>query len=405
MAENELPACRECGHRAHWLGTHVTEAHGLSVDAYAGKHPKAPLASASALREMTRAVGDRTNRVHPPPADSLTTVFAGIRTRVNPDVPVDGCLQLPKAYRIPTHGYLAEDVKDATTSLVRGRSVYVWGPQGTGKDAFFHAFSYMTRTPALLFQMQPSEDNRAWFFSHEFNKDGTFWEEGRLLKALRYGYTTTTGRVIPYMILITDFDRATKEQAEGLRLVLDSIEGRVSGPGGVVYNVVPGTQIVMTANTAGAGDERGRYVSANVIDSSILDRIDRAYMFHLMDWADEEPVLKAKFPLLVEKCPGVFKQAGDATGKLREAIRAETLYTEFSHRAVCAWLGAAEDIIAVSDSVPEGLMKRAFRVVKDKMPDQEVRDSAERIVDPYLVGGAIPGGGAPGRRGAGARPR
>lgn len=268
--------------------------------------------------------------------------------------------------------------------------MYIWGPQGIGKDAFPHYFSAVTRRPGLLFQMQPAEDNRAWFFSHEFNKDGTFWEEGRLLKALRYGYTCPgTGRVIPYLILITDLDRATKEQIEGLRLVLDSIEGRVSGPGGVVYNIIPGTQIVATGNTAGAGDESGRYVSANVMDSSILDRIERVYQFHVMDWKDEEPIVKAKFPLLLERCPTVFKQVGDATTKLREAIQAEQIFTQFSHRAVCAWLGAASDIVMLSDTVPDGLLKRAFRVVRDKMPDQETRQAAERIIDPYITGGVI----------------
>lgn len=381
---SELPACRECGHRNHWLGTHIVELHGMSVDDYLYRHPGAPLVSKSALADLNKGNGNRVVRAHPPSPDMLTTVFAKTTIRVHADVPPDACLPLPEAFRVPVYGDLAEDVCDVMIPLVMGRSIYVWGPQGTGKDALFHAYSAYARRPALIFQIEPSTDIRAWFFSHEFDKEGTDWPEGELMRAIRNGYTTPTGRVIPYMILLTDFDRATKEQAEALRLVLDSIEGRVKGPKGVTYQVLKGTQFVMTANTAGAGDESGRYVSANVMDSSILDRIERAYMFHPMHWLDEEVIVRAKFPILVERCPDVFKRVGDAVDKLRAAIRSHDLYTEFSHRAVCAWLGAAADIVTIRNSVPGDLLRRAFRVVQDKMPDAETRMKAGRIVSAHI---------------------
>ena len=388
------PACRECGTRDHWLGEHIVEVHGISLPAYLAKYPGAPLASEDAQNDLTRMVGDLRKKLsEPPKVGALSIDFAGVRARVNPDVPEEACLRLPDAYRIPQYGELAKDVREAAVSLSRGRSMYVWGLPGTGKDALFHAFSWMTRNPGLIFQVEPSADIRSWFFSHEFNKDGTYWAEGELLKALRDGYLTTSGRRIPYIILITDFDRATKEQAESLRLVLDSIEGRVKGPAGVTYKVFPGTQIVVTANTAGSGDARGRCISANVIDASILDRFGRAYEFHWMDWRDEEVIVREKFPLLVERCPAVFNQVGKACEALRIAIRADELYAEFSHRALCAWLGHAEDIVAVEDKVPGDLVKRAFRAVLDKMPDAETRDAALRLADPHISGGALPNAG------------
>jgi hypothetical protein len=212
-----------------------------------------------------------------------------------------------------------------------------------------------------------------------------------MLKALRDGYTTTTGRKIPQLILITDFDRASKDQAESMRLVMDSISGRVKGPNGSMYPVLRGTQIVVTANTAGGGDSRGRMTSANVIDGSILDRFERAFEFHWMDWRDEGTIVREKYPLLLGKAPEVFDQVGRATEALRKAIHDESLYAEFSHRAVCAWLGHAEDIIAVEPVAPKNLLRRAFRVVADKMPDPETRTEAVRIIDPHLKGGAFNG--------------
>jgi len=379
-------SCAVCGHAAHWIGDHVVQAHGMTVDQYVEAH--GPVASPALVAAVE---ADAPARRHPD-LTNIKVEFAGVRPRVNADVPAEACLPLPPAYRVPQHGALSMDIREAAVSLVRGRSMYVWGLPGSGKDALFHAWSALTRTPAMIFQVEPGADVRSWFFTHEFNKEGTYWSEGELLKALRDGYRTATGRVVPYMILITDFDRATKEQAESMRLVMDSISGRVKGPNGVTYPVLAGTQVVVTANTAGAGDSRGRCTSSNVIDASILDRFERAYEFHWMDWRDEGAIVKEKFPLLLAKAGGVFDQVGKATEALRKAVQDEALYAEFSHRALCAWLGHAEDIVAVSDTVPADLLRRAFRAVADKMPDAETRAEAIRIVDPHLRGGSLDAG-------------
>lgn len=387
------PACRVCGHRAHWLGDHLVEAHGLSVAAYLQQYLHAPLASTEAEEIVRRALPNEKLLSHPPPPTSLHILFGGVRVPVNHDVPESACLPLPPSYRIPQHGQLAADIAEVAIYLLRRRSTFISGSQGTGKDALVHAWSAMTRSPGLMFQVEPAADIRAWFFSHEFNKDGTFWKEGDLLVALRDGYLTSTGRRIPYIILITDFDRATKEQAESLRLVLDTISGRIKGPGGSTYNVFPGTTIVVTANTTGGGDASGRYVSANIIDSSIMDRFDRSIKFHMMDWQDEEVIVRTKFPVLVERCPTIFSQVGKSTEALRIAIAAEKVYAEFSHRAVCSWLGAASDIVEALDDVPENLLKRAFRVIEDKMPDIQTASDVATIVGTHIKGGLLPSGG------------
>lgn len=400
MLSPKTPACRLCGHRDHWLGEHIAEVHGVSIEEYLKEYPGAPLASEEAVAQLQKT-GAPVAFKHPPHPGKLSTTFAGIRVSVNADVPESACLPLPKHYRVPQYGELAVDIVEATIAFAKGRSVYIWSMPGSGKDAHAHAFSAQTRSPAKMFQVQPAADIQAWFFSCEFDQHGTRWEEGELLKALRDGYVSPfSGRRIPYLILISDFDRATKEQAEALRLVMDSIEGRVMGPRGVVYSVLPGTRIIVTANTTGAGDARGRCTSANVVDASILDRFERAYEFHWMDWQDEEIIVKAKFPLLVERCPGVFSQAGKVTGALRAAIKADDLFAEFSHRGLCSWLGAGQDIVEITDKVPPDLLKRALRAVTDKMSDAETRDNAIRIADPHLTGGTVPTGGAPMGRGA-----
>lgn len=386
-----LPACRICGHEDHWLGDHIAEAHGLGIEEYLASFPGSPTISQEALDELSQEKkGIR--RAHPPGDTDIRVDVCGFEVPVNADVPEDDCLPLPPAYRFPKYGDLAIDITEALISIFRGRHVYIYGLPGSGKDALVHAVSNVLRKPAIIKQVQPSADIQSWFFYRSFDNEGTSWEEGELLRALRDGYETTNGRRIPYLILITDFDRATKAQAEALRLILDSISGRVEGPGGKVYKVFSGTQVIVTANTAGGGDTRGRMVSSNVIDASILDRFERKYEFHWMDWADEGEIVKAKFPLLAERCPSLFDQVGKATAQLRDAIHKEELYAEFSHRGVCSWLGHCEDIVAITGKVPKDLATRGARAFLDGLPDQETRLHAQRLIDPHIKGGVVDAG-------------
>jgi len=153
---------------------------------------------------------------------------------------------MPDHYRVPLFGALGEDVEHALTALAFRRSLYLWGLPGSGKDALIHAWSAMTRTPAILRQIRPGADIEGWFFSRAFDEKGTYWEEGDVLVALRDGYLSESGRQIPYLVLLTDFDRAEKEQAESIRLIADSIQGRVDGPGGKTYPVLPGSIVTAT---------------------------------------------------------------------------------------------------------------------------------------------------------------
>lgn len=388
--DNQI-TCRECGHTERdWLGDHLVEAHGMSLDAYISTHPGAPVASKRLMERRDASLGS-VRRSHPPVAESLTVKFAGLDFPVNPGVPADACLPEPPEYRVPRHGDLGKDIANALVGLMRRRSLYIWGLPGSGKDALFHAWSARTRTPAIIKQVIPGTDIEAWFFSRGFNEQGTAWEEGDVLVALRDGYLTETGNRIPYMLLVSDLDRADRSQAEYLRLITDSIQGRISGPTGRTYKVLPGTRIVATANTAGSGDSRGRCISSNPIDASILDRFQRKFEFHWMDWRDEEVIVRSKFPVLVERAEWVFPAMGKATKALREAIKADELYAEFSHRGLCSILEHAEDLLICSGQrkVPNALLKRAARAWLDGLADEDTRKEARKLMDPHIKGGMV----------------
>jgi MoxR-like ATPase len=381
MAVLNTVSCKICNNfAAPYIGTHVTSAHGMTLRDYAEQH--GPLA----CNEIASKVGGKGVRKAAPEPTTLKVKFADLSLSVNIDVPESVCLPLPPNYQMPTKGDLGKDVAEASIALACRRSTYIWGLPGSGKDAFIHAFSYMTRTPAMIFTVQPGEDIQSWFYTRAFDTAGTSWEEGELLKALRDGYKSpVTGRVVPYMILISDFDRATKAQAEALRLVMDSISGRVKGPNGVTYNVLEGTQIVVTANSAGSGDTRGRCISSNPIDASILDRFQRKFEFHWMEWTDEAAIVKSKYPVLATKHPEFFDKAGLVTSAIRKAIQNEEIHAEFSHRALCSWLGHAEDIVRM-DPNGKDTLARAARVIFDGAGDEETRVALKRLVDPHVKG-------------------
>lgn len=382
--------CKICGFADRdFLGDHLGEAHGMTVGEYQTRFPGEPVAS---QRLQDRLAGRKTpSRMHPPKPTDLSVDLAGVTFPVNVGVPEDVCLPMPTEYRVPKHGDLGVDVTHAALALRNNRSLYVSGLPGSGKDAFVHALSAMTRRPALIRQVKPGTDIEAWMFTRSFSGTGTYWEEGEVLKALRDGYETADGRRIPYLFLISDFDRADRAQAEYLRLITDSIQGRVDGPMGKTYKVLPGTVIVATANSTGAGDSRGRCISANPIDASILDRFERKIQFHWMDWRDEEPVIRAKFPLIGARAPKVFIQMGKVTESLRNAINREELYAEFSHRGLCSILGHAEDMMRAMDGkkLPKGLMKIASRMWLDGLPDEDTRNVARNLMDPHFEGGVL----------------
>lgn len=385
---NENPTCLVCSHQGGpWLGDHLAEVHGMTVASYLARHPDAPTASEPLV--VAFAASQRKRR-KAAALNQPTISFAGIDFPVNMSVPADVCLPLPEGYEVPRYGDLSGDVEDVILALSRGRSAWVWGPPGTGKDAVFSAWSALTRTPGLLFTVVQGADIASWRFTRAFNAEGTYWEEGLLLKALRDGYTAPDGTKHPYLIVLSDFDRATRAQAEELRQILDSIQGRVTGPSGEVWPVFPGTRIVATANSVGAGDLSGRCISSNQIDASILDRFERKYRFHAMDIRDEDPIVRAKVPVLASRFPEAVSVMMRATQSIRQAVDKEEIYVEWSHRTVVAWATAAEDLVESGSNLKaDRIVAKSARVVLDGLPDEDTREKVKRLIDPLLRGGMV----------------
>jgi hypothetical protein len=398
MSAAQKITCALDGVEVHHLRTHLAEAHNMTLEEYVQQHPTEEVVS-SVLRERVAKKLAGVLRVRAPTPQELTIEIGPLRFPVNHDVPESACLPHPAHYRLPVHGALGDDVRRTLRYWVKGRSVWIWGPPGVGKDALPSAICALTRTPSILFPINADVDILSWFYTKTFDANGTRWENGELFNALVHGYTTSSGRCVPMTIVLSDFDRASRSQAEAIRLVADSIQGRVKGPRGETYEVLPGTRIVITANTMGGGDASGKCVSANVIDTSILDRIERKVKFTSMDWKDEELIIRAKFPRFVAKCEHLLPSIAAATAALRSAVNSQTLYGEFSHRGLCTWIGDCSDILDLTNTPPADLLRQGFMSVADGFPDEETRVQALTLIDPHLSGGALPRDGRRNGRG------
>ena len=126
-------------------------------------------------------------------------------------------------------------------------------------------------------------------------------------------------------------------------------------------------------------------ISANPLDASLLDRFERKIQFHYMDWEDEGPVVKAKFPALFQRFPAIDGKCREVTQGLREQVQNGDLYGEFSHRALCSILSHATDMLEVNNLInkplPVNLLGIAARVWLDGLPDEENRDKAKTLMD------------------------
>ena len=327
-----------------------------------------------------------------PTAEDLTVELMGLQAPVNCFVGHEACLRPIPHYVLPSQGKLKEDIWNVLVSLIMGlkskktNTVYVWGIPGTGKDALFHFLASTLGIPSKKFSIQPGADISHWMYSRSFDASGTKWEEGDLLKAIRDGHTDENGKQTPMLILLSDFDRADRSQAEILRTVMDSDNGQIVGPEGKVYPVLEGTMICATANSMGGGDERGRCISANVQDASLIDRFRTPVQFHAMAWDDERQICEAKFPHLVSKYPDALDMVGRVTQSIRSACEKEEIYSEFSHRAVDRWLAHCSAILTLTgtDMQTTSLLKSGFRVILDGQADSATRLAVKRLADPIL---------------------
>lgn len=356
-------------------------------------------------------VGEKWNKMtkevvrYPQQSGPSKVKFHGTSVEVDFEVPEEACAPMPPNYRFPQTGNSGAAALRVVRSLSGRRSLWIHGSPGTGKDAIVAYVSNQLRIPFRFFQMSPNIRIEDWFWTLGFEDGSTKFAFGTLLKALVEGYVSPQGKRYPYMIVISDMDRATSTQIERLRTILDTDVPRVPFPDGSFKEVLPGTILVVTANTMGGGDETGRMVSSRPIDGSIINRFECKVEMPPMEWKDEITILKSKFPDLIEDLERItledkFSETELAdfnflttlqrvTSSIRTAISKGEFFAEFSHRDICFFMKEVQSLLDYHRendnkfSLPTIFMD-AFQNYVEGLSNSVMRAQAVTYVTPHM---------------------
>lgn len=313
---------------------------------------------------------------------------------INLDVPAEDCESI-SGFTAPSRGafrrkfvFLMAILWNAVQKIKESKSpkaVWIWGPPGIGKDYMCRAYSALTRTPCQTFQIRSDVDvQNEWMYERAFNSEGTYIKYNALWRALTEG---RNGR--PMTIILSDFDRATRDQIAILRSVLDSDSPFVTGPNGEHVKLLPGTQIIVTANSGGMGDERGLCSDSMTIDSSIMDRFTFKVRFPQLNWGDEEKMVTAKYPEFAAT-KGWMSSLKGMTEALRAAVRNGDLYMEFSHRGVQGMVECALMMKSIYPGNTDKALRWGVREwIEGTTPDEDTQLAVKRLCDPHLSGGTL----------------
>lgn len=383
--------CALCGHRSHSLLDHIVEAHGMTVAEYVAAYPGAPTVSHSTI-EWVKNKRKGVRRSAASEVVNLTADMLGWTVPVNHSSNPADCLSAPEGYALPTKGKAKSAIDDVIGCLAEGDTVFFWGPPGTGKDSVMYYYSEVTQTPARVFSFNPKKNINDWFYSLQMTREGSVWVPGDLYLLLTQGAEGAKGERIPALIVFSDIDRATPDQLETFRNIIDTTAGAIQPPtGGAAVPVLPGTQFAFTANSCGTGDSTGRS-SARNMDDSMLDRMGEFVLAHYMDWGDESDILRAKFPVLAEKAPNLFVELGSAVANIRKAISGDhdtyELEARLTHRSLTTICKRADRLVRRGKVSPDKALKAGFRAWLNSM-DEDNQLIAKRLIDAVVSGGAF----------------
>ena len=390
--ESETLTCAECGFKAQLdLIPHIHKEHGLSNYLISHTGP------------MTHPVMDEAWKKHnhgvkrtPVFGGEFELLWNGLRVVMSFEIPPEACAPAPKNYILPEHGKAAEQSQRILRYVNERRSVWIYGTPGIGKDALVHYASHKFRRPFKFFSIYPDAKIQDWFWSIGFQGGESTWIEGSLLKALRDGYVDPTGKRHPYLILLSDLDRATPPQVERLRTLLDTDLKRVPLPGGEYAEILEGTTIVATANTMGEGDDTGRIVSARRVDSSILNRFQCKVEMRSLEWEDQHEILKVSHPHSVKILEDhkLLPSLQKIVVAIQNDCSSGAIFAEFSLRDMKNILDEFESLFKMNARDPsksqsqsqslESVLMDAFQVYIDGLGQRESKNAVVALIQPHL---------------------
>lgn len=296
----------------------------------------------------------------------------------------------PKGYRYPTKGKAGKAAERVARAFKYGRSIYLYGPAGTGKSDMFRALCHDLNIEFSLYPMREDLDTALYMGQMQVvidpatGNNKTEYIPGRLLQDIQ-GRVGQDGKRRPVCIAFDDIDRGAAECHELLRHILDGAQEVFIPELGESIPVFPGTMIVATANSRGGGDDFGTYASVQTMDSSILDRFGRFIEYDYLDVDEEMEILREKYPYLQSNCQRSFESMAKVTETIRRMISSKELYIGFSHRLLTEWCESLTEIVQENTNhYSPSLLGEAAEDWLERF-DEDVRKTLiERTLNAYI---------------------
>lgn len=374
----------------HYIGEHLKTFHGTDMESYLQEFGRsAPIASNDVWETFLGQCPDE-RKGSKRYEDDLNILNINLQKREGKPIEM---VPRPEGYRYPQEGKASKAAQRVVRAFKYRRSIYLYGPAGTGKSALIRALSHDLNCEFSYYPMREGLDpelylgKEAVIVDPESGQNITKYIEGKLLRDLR-GRKGKDGKRYGVVILIDDFDRAPAEYHEVLRHVLESNTNTIFIPELRTHvKVHPDTQIIATANSAGRGDMTGFYASVQELDESILDRFDRPVEYHFLEPDEEKAILKNKFPTLAKEAPGYFDKVISVTEAIRELIFNQDIFVSFSHRRLVQWMQSATELYWENgNKVYKGMLRNAARDWLEWY-DQTTRDKViNRVLDTHVPG-------------------
>lgn len=370
----------------HYLAAHLNEQHSMSLPDYLNKYgERSPIASTAVWETLRKESPERKGSKR---YDNIIKV-GGIqleRRQGNPKQP----FARPDQYMYPKKGKASKSVERIARAVKYGRTIFVYGPAGSGKSAVLRALGHDLNLECSHYPMREGLDpelylgKEAVVIDEETSQNVTRFIKGKFLKDLE-GRVGLDGVRRGVLMLIDDIDRAPAEYHEILRHVIEDNAQNVFIPElAISIDVHPDTIVVATANSAGRGDMTGYYSSVQEMDESILDRFQRVVQFHFLEKEEEKKILKNKFPSLAMACPHEFDEIMEVAETIREMIRSNEIFASFSHRRLVQWMQSAEELL--KENKGKHYPKMMSEAATDWLEwyDVETRETVKRAVSIHL---------------------
>jgi hypothetical protein len=139
--------------------------------------------------------------------------------------------------------------------------IYISGLSGNGKSIMVQQVCANLNREMIRIQVDGTTDDTDLIGSYALVNGDTIFKKGPVINAMEAGQ----------ILLLDEIDRGLPSKMMCLQGILEGDPVLIKKTGEVIHPK-PGFNIIATANTLGRGSEDGKYVAAQIIDDSFLER-------------------------------------------------------------------------------------------------------------------------------------